>query len=291
MENSTKSILWMGGWSMAFSTVMLLNRSLGNAIPLATIVWGRCFFALFFLAPFLSKGWNEQYDGGKNRWNEIILHGIRGLSISGSMACTYTAYGHLPTHTAAILGSTGPLFTILFSMPLLHEFISSKQWVIIGVGYVGVWLLIQPQQVDIEFYAWIHLLGNALYGLSIVCARLLALRNVSARSILFYGSLLPFLLYTSLFLFEWQSLSWVHWGTLALMGASGSLSQWCYFRALSISPASFLAPFEYLRLCILLPLGFFFFSEVPSGQEYRGSLLILLSSLWLSRQKLPSSAL
>lgn len=279
----------MTAWAVFFSIAMLLNKKAADHIPTTVILWGRCAFALMFFLPFL------KFQSLGHLWGLQVL---RGIFISLAMMCTYTAYRHIELHNASILGSTTPFFVTLFSLLFLKERIKSIQWVLLLLGYAGVLVIVGPVSKGVNWFYLIALLGTIFGALAITCARTLAVKKASAQNIIFYGSGIPllvfsiallgmscapFLVASSASFCQLKPLSLENWGILGAIGFFGGASQWCYFQSLRSSPASFVAPLEYLRLCILIPMGYVLFGEVPARSFYLGSLLILIASVVLIR--------
>ena len=263
----------MLAWSVFFSIAMLLNKTAAQHISTTVILWGRCAFALLFFLPFI------RFERLGHLWT---LQVSRGVCISLAMVCTYTAYRHIEFHNASILGSTTPFFITVFSLLFLKERISLIQWVLLLVGYGGVLVILGPVR-EVNFYYLLAILGTVFGALAITCARALALKNAIAEHAIFYGSGIPLLVFSVALLFDWRPLSLEDWALLGAIGLFGGGSQWCYFQSLRFSPASFVAPLEYLRLCILIPMGFVVFGEVPSLSFYLGGLLVLTASVALVR--------
>ena len=71
---------------------------------------------------------------------------------------------------------------------------------------------------------------------------------------------------------------------LVIVGLFGSLSQFAYIKAVSHAEVSFVSPFEYTRLLLAVPIGFFMFAEVINLGQIFGMLLIVIGSLYLSQK-------
>ncbi len=285
-----RAALYMVGWAFSFSLAMIGNKWVQGTIPIPLILWARCGFALLFLMPFLS------YEKQVLRSKNVKMQLLRGCLTSGAMICTYMAYQNLPTHTAAILGTSGVLFTFILSQALLRESIHWTRWGLLALGYMGVLIILEPMDLFTHskgLYKGLALLGNLMGSCAVLSARVLALHKESTSTTLFLGTAIPFAVYTLLgpFFQVYTTGSFfpigfsTRWGILLSIGGLGALSQFFYFSALRLAPASFAAPFEYLRLCIFIPLGWCLFHEIPPISFYMGALLILASAFFLVRQK------
>ena len=219
-----------------------------------------------------------------------FLQMLRGVCVSGAIFLTYLAYRYLPTHTAATLGTSGPLLTIVLSTWILKESLSYYQMRCLALGYVGVLCVIQPHQMTLNPFMLSSLGANILVAISSILARILVKHQENMITALFYAILMPLLIYSGTAFLFWVPLNGKALISLVALGGFGSLAQICFFSALKQAPAAFLAPFEYLRLCLLLPLAWFFFDELPTSSTYIGAFLIMLSSIFLSMKKNQTSS-
>jgi drug/metabolite transporter (DMT)-like permease len=274
-----RGAFWMMGWALSFGLAMMGNKLMRNYFELPMIVWTRCAFALIFIAPFVRPPFVT---------GSFFLQLIRGGVISAAMTCTYVSYRYLSTHVAAIIGTTSSLFVIIFSIFFLKEHVNWRRWILLFVGYVGVLVIILHEENRGAgslnfFYKLLGLMGNIAGAVGMLIARSLALRQESKSVTLFYGTALPLLVFTGVLPFFWKTPDhYWEWSMLVFIGACGALSQFCMFSALQVAPASFLAPFEYVRLCLMAPLGWLFFQEQINGYFYVGAVLIIVSTIWLA---------
>jgi drug/metabolite transporter (DMT)-like permease len=276
LKSRQKAVLWMLLWAFSFTMTMLINRRLSQSIPASNMVWARSFFILLSLCPTF---YLSHLKINKNFWK---VHVLRGLCLSAALFLTYSAYRLLSFHTAAILGTTGPLFTLILGRVFLKEAISLRQFFWMGLGYLGVLIVLNPfQGFDLDLNAFFSLGGNFFAALSFVMTRFLASNKESAEKTIFYSASIPFVFFSVFVLFSWKPLMWKDWGWLSLIGLWAAISQFCSFSALRQAPASFVAPFEYFRLLFLIPVSVFFFKEEISWMVVMGAFLLLFSQVAL----------
>jgi drug/metabolite transporter (DMT)-like permease len=82
-------------------------------------------------------------------------------------------------------------------------------------------------------------------------------------------------------LWFWTTPTWPQLGLLAIQGALGALNMTAITRSLALAPASFVAPFEFLRLPFVAILAFAFFGEVAGLGTWVGATIIFGSTLLL----------
>ena len=70
---------------------------------------------------------------------------------------------------------------------------------------------------------------------------------------------------------------------MAVQGALGAASQFCFVRALSLADASLMMPIDFVRLPIVALLGFLAFGQVPDGWTWVGAAVICAAIMLLLR--------
>jgi len=86
--------------------------------------------------------------------------------------------------------------------------------------------------------------------------------------------------------FVWITPSLQDFIILVFLGLIGVTAQLCYVKSLQCANPSFLAPFEYSRLIIAIPIGFVLFSELPTMWTLIGSGVIIAATLLVTRLEL-----
>lgn len=267
-------------WALSFSTAMAFAKTLSQEIPSLMILFMRYFFGLVFFSPFVVSAGIKGFTTSRP-----ILHVTRVLCVGVAMACTYYAYRHLPLALATSIGMTGPLFTTLLSMLVLKDSVSMPKWGLILFGYLGVIVMVRPHELPISTGVWVELLANLFAALSIVCVKLLS-RTESTFTIMLYANTLTTFFAGLLALTIWQTPSTYDIIALIFIGALGVFSQFCSVTSLRYANPSYLAPFEYTRMCFAIPVGYLLFGEVPTLWILAGSIMIIGATYGLTRLEL-----
>ena len=88
--------------------------------------------------------------------------------------------------------------------------------------------------------------------------------------------------------FAWQPVAPFDWLPMVAMGALGGLGHLILIRALTVAPASLLAPFIYTQIVWALILGYLVFGDVPDAWMLLGATVIVASGLYvLYREAVP----
>lgn len=279
-NNAIQGFFWAMISNISFVVVMILNRLFRMELPLALLIWGRVFFALCLILPFVK--WEKM---GHLWWVQCW----RGVLISGAVVCSYTAYRHLPVHVAVLIGATGPLLTTLLARICLGEHVNQKRWIVMMIGYFGVAILSHSAIDECGWspFIWVAFLGNILAAVIGILSRWLALQGISPQVTMAYGLGIPCVIATvglavilpgyghMMDVTAWQ------WLFLMIVGSIGALIQYAVFRAMMVAKASFVAPLEYTRIFLMIPAGYIFLNELPTLWSYVGGACIVASSLVL----------
>jgi drug/metabolite transporter (DMT)-like permease len=267
-------------WAMSFCMAMAFAKTLSPEVDSVVVLFMRCFFGLLFFSPFVLRTGFKGFVTSRP-----LLQLIRVLFVGAAMGCTYYAYRHLPLAFATSIGMTGPLFTTILSMTLLRDSVSLSKWGLILFGYFGVIVMVQPHEMPISLGVWVELLGNLFVAMAIISTKLLS-RTESTLTIMFYGTTTTTFIVGILAISVWKTPALSDLVTLVAVGGFGVLSQYSYVTALKYANPSYLAPFEYTRLCFAIPLGFLFFEEIPTWWTLLGSLMIVAATYGLTRLEL-----
>ncbi len=270
-------------WAFSFSTAMVFAKTLSPEVNSFVILFMRYFFGLVFFSPFVMSVGIKGFITSRP-----LLHITRVICVGIAMACTYYAYRNLPLALATSIGMTGPLFTTVLSMLLLKDSISLSKWGLILFGYFGVIVMVRPDAMPVGLGVWIELLANLFAAFSIICVKLLS-RTESTLTIMLYANTVTTFIAGILALSVWETPSTSDLMALIAIGAIGVFSQYCSVTALRYANPSYLAPFEYTRMCFAIPVGYLIFGEVPTFWVILGSFMIIGATYGLTRLELKTN--
>lgn len=271
-------------WAMLFSTAMALAKSLSPEVDSVVLLFMRYFFGLLFFTPILIQSGKSSVKSSRP-----LLQLLRVMFVIGAMGCTYYAYRNLPLAFATSLGMTGPLFTTVLSIILLRDSVPLAKWGMIILGYVGVLVMVRPGFVPVNFPVWVELAANLLAASAIVTTKVLSRTDSSVTTMFYTNTVTTFVAGILAYIF-WKTPSGGDLLTLVLIGGIGVFSQFSSVNALKYANPSYLAPFEYTRLIFAVPVGLFFFDEIPSVWTFLGSLIIIAATYGLTRLELTSQS-
>lgn len=271
-------LIWSLFGSLCFTTMMSLIKFLDPNVKGAVLVFIRYLFCLIFFLPFFLKA------GVKKtiKTQRPYLHLLRVIFSCLGVTCTYYGYRNLPLAVAASLGFISPLMTTALAIVFLKEIVSSKKWILILVGYLGVLVVIQPPEFSFNSAVYILLLANFFASASVICSKKL-IATESINCMIFYINVISTFFSGICAYFMWVTPSSQDFIILSFIGLIGITLQLCYVKSLQYANPSFLAPFEYIRLIIAMPLGFMLFQEIPTLRVFLGSSIIIVAIFLITR--------
>jgi len=235
--------------------------------------------ALFSLLPgLLGKPKGERWRDTFRLTNPWHVHAIALLRTASNVLAVY-AFISVPLADAYCIIFLMPVFIAILSVVVLREQVPLSRWVLVLVSFVGVLLVVRPGFRELQ-------LGHlAALGFAIAAAAALVITRMVAteerRMSLFA---LP-LLYTAAFngvvllvggFAMPDAMTLLVLVACGLTGGGGYLLQ---VVALSMAPASRVAPIQYSQILWALLFGMLFFSEVPDGIALAGMGIVVAAGL------------
>ncbi|MBV9789933.1 MAG: DMT family transporter, partial [Chloroflexi bacterium] len=242
-----------------------------------------------------------RYEGGQGlpTTQRHTLEYIRG----GCYFLSYTTYfmglAALPLAEIAAIKFSGPLMITVLSVIILSEMVGLRRWLALLVGFVGVLLIVRPGLATFNMGSIFILISVLFYALAAILTRKLQATDSSA-TMSYYSSLVylvgtlilaPLVLAVgdlpnahpsvAFLLRAWAMPSLIDWAMMSGLGLVWAGGMYCTARAYSVSPASVVAPFEYVALPINAMWGFIIWQEIPTLVTCAGAGLTLLSGMYI----------
>lgn len=282
LSANQRGALWMIAASLGFTVNSALVKSLTAAgLDVFQIAFARALFSFAVLVPFLLRA-----GPGAFRTRHPWLHGIRAFCGAGAMVCGFYAVGRLHLADFTALTFTQPLFVTLLAVILLGEVVRWRRWLATAVGFVGVLIMVRPGASSFDPAALVAL--ASVVGIAIaVCLVKRLPAGESHTTMLAYFCLMSLALTAVPALLLWAPPTREQWLLLAAVGILGVASQAMIIRAYRSGEASFVAPFDYLKLILAGLIGFLVFGEVPGPWTLLGAAVIVAAALYIARRARP----
>ena len=285
-------ILLMIGFSILAPLQDSFAKLIGDAVAVGQVAATRFLFQAGLLLPVaLVFGWLHW-----PRRAEAGLHLLRGALLLVATAFFFTALRFMPIADAIAIFFVEPFILTLLGGLMLGEPVGPRRYGACGVGFAGALLVIRPSFQEVGAVALLPLVTAGCFAVYMILTRRMATRMHPITLQVYTGLAALIIAVPLLWAFQGSGIgpldpSWpagpVLW-LLVGMGVIATLSHVCLSFALSLAPASLLAPLQYLEIVTATGLGYVIFADLPDATAFAGIALIVASGLfvWLRERQL-----
>jgi len=253
---------------------------LGADYPTLQIVFFRSLFAFVPLSFFLFRSGSL----AALKTQSLRGHILRAMVGLSAMSIFFYAFSKMPLANVVAISFAAPLFVTALSVPLLGERVGPRRWTAIVVGFIGVLIMVQPDEGVFERVAWLALAGTVFYALAMIFVRRLS-RTETSVAIVFYFTLACTLVSGAVLPFVWVTPDALGWALLIAVGLIGGLAQLAMTNAFRLAEASVVAPFDYSAMLWTAMIGYLFWQEVPSLHIWLGVAIVVGSGLYIAQRE------
>ncbi len=219
-----------------------------------------------------------------SQYRILAARTIAGLS---SLTCFYAALDLMSLAKVTSLFQTLTLFITFLAPFLLNENVGWRRWTAVIVGFSGAIMVISPTADGWSSLGVAFGFGAPFFGaLMLVMLRKLGRSDNPASTAIWYNGT-GAVMFTLLFIWQGETLPMDQHSIviLVLIGILSSCQQ--FFIALShrLAPASILAPLRYLSVPFGIVAGIMIFDEKLTSEIAIGSIIIVLSSVFILRRE------
>lgn len=213
-------------------------------------------------------------------------HALRSLCGLVAFACFYAALRHLPLADAVAIAFGSPFLVTALAGVFLKEEVSARQWLAIGVGFLGMLVIVKPGGGGLRPAALLVVVSGIAYACMMVLARAMTRPgkpHESTLAFVFYmlagqaaaGWLAAFA--------AWRPLEAAALARMCGMGVLGIVGNYGLAEAFRKAPVATVAPFEYTGLIWAVLFGAVLFGDVPSASFWIGAAVIVGAGLYALR--------
>ena len=264
-------IAWMLGFIINISIMAISIRELSLKYTSFEIQNFRNIFSIIIiiLIFMVTKNTNLNTFQLKNNFIRNIFHFI------GQSAWTW-GLTVLPLAVVFSLEFTMPIWAVIIAIVLLKEKITLNKICFLIIGLMGTWIIFMPDTKYIGFYNIIVLCSAITYAIAHNFTKKLTTTD-SILSILFFMSIiqLPFSLVGSLIIGNIQYNIMMEIPLIILLTVTSLLAHYSLSSALKYSDASIVLPIDYIRLPLIVFIGWYYYDEKISMNVVIGSILII----------------
>ena len=227
-----------------------------------------------------------------------LLTLFRVVSFFLGFSLYYYSLTKLTLAMAVTLFFVSPFFITILSMLIIKEYIGIRRWAAIMVGFVGVYLVMNPKFHDFNIYSLFPIICALCYAFTVIIQKKTSQKDsLFSQVIHIYISAILFSLIIkfslSLFdfnketienynflLMDWEIAYYINMLMLILVGLTGVTGFFCLFGAYNIGSPATIAPFEYIIIFYAILISWFFWGEALNIREYIGLFLIISAGFY-----------
>ena len=262
-----------------FASMGAIVKHVSVNMPNEMLVFMRNMFGLLVIIPFF---WGNNLSAFSTR--VLHLHILRALLGVSAMYCFFYALAHLPLANGVLLKMTTPLFLPLIALWWLNEKFHWKVIPAVITGFIGVIIIIRPDQ-GWNTVAMIGLLGGLLASIAKVTVRKLG-HTESTRVTVFYFALISTLVSCVPLAWAWQQPEAGQWGWLIGMGVLGTIAQLSLTRAYAMAAPARIGSLTYFSVVFAALYGYLVWNEGLDILFLTGAILIAVSGIIALRSKM-----
>jgi drug/metabolite transporter (DMT)-like permease len=271
--------LWMLGAISAFIAMAISGRAVASAHDTFEIMTYRSAIGLVLvLAAAVAGGQTAAL-----RPRRLGLHALRNVFHFAGQNLWFYALTLIPLAQLFAVEFSYPIMVALVAPFLLGERFTPVRIASAALGFSGVLIAAQPWAAGGLSVGILIALGAAVGFAGSTLITKMMTRLAPMIEILFW---------LTIFQLAFGLILAGHDGTIAaptatsapwllLIGVSGIGGHFCLTRALSIAPASVVAPIDFLRLPIIGVVGMLFYAEPLQGAVFAGGAVIFLAT-WIN---------
>ncbi len=253
-----------------------LNDALGKWLvadyAVGQLLFLRTVGAVAVLGPLL---WNSRADVRiRDQWS---WHLLRILCMAADTFSFYFATKSLPLADVMTFYLAAPIIITALSVPLLKEKVGPFRWAAVLVGFGGVMIALKPTGAAFSSAALIALFGSTMFATAITVTR--RLRDTHWLTLVTWQFVGAGILGGVASAFTWTEPGPLDLALMFLVGIISIICFICITKALSLAPASLLAPFQYASIIWAVVLGWLVFGDRPTPNIVLGGLVIISSGL------------
>ncbi|CCQ53614.1 MULTISPECIES: DMT family transporter [Crocosphaera] len=282
-QNIVRGAFFIVTAEVSFALSAALIKLVSDSLPNQSIVFFRNLFGLLILTPLL-------LNAGENilKTNRLHLHLFRSGIGMGAMYCFFYALANLPLADSMLIKSTIPLIIPFISLAWLKESISKRIIVAGLLGFIGVFVILNPDGNNTNWAILVALSSSLMAALAFVTVRQLSSTEPPLR-IVTYFAIVGLIISAIPLTWTWQTPTFQQCVMLLGVGLTTTIGQLLLTRGYQNAPASSVGIFTYTSVPFGTFLGWLFWQELLEPEFYLGAILIILAGVLVLRKKLPSA--
>jgi drug/metabolite transporter (DMT)-like permease len=261
------------------AAVSALGKTAGEFTSTAVVVLFQNLICLVFVIPLAIRGgWTSL------RTEKIGLHILRAASGTACWYALFFAIKMMPLTNAILLTFSAPLWMPVIAWVAFRQKSSAATWIGAAMGFVGIVLVLGPQNNSFNVGALLALAGALLLAIALMSVRWLGATEPMPR-ILFYYFLLSTAMAMPIAALDWQPFEARAWIYLLGIGFAQLLSQVFIVRAYRYASSVKLGPLVYTVIVFTALIDWAVWDRTPTLFVILGMTLVIGGGLVAIRGK------
>ena len=294
-NNNPKGILYILLAMMVFSVQDGIMKHIYNFVSLYEVYLIRTVISFVLILIFLIL--KKKPIVFKSKYP--LLTFIRVILFFFGFSSFYISLTVLPLGTATALFFVTPFLITIFAHFFLKEEIGMRRWSAVVVGFIGVYVALNPDFSNFNYLSLLPILCAFCYSLSMIIIKKTSDKDsVYTQTFTFYiGAIILSIIFyfiigegqyntsdhpASQFIFrEWFVDFKSNILLMSITGVTATVAFLFLFTAYSIASPSVISPFEYSILFWSPLVGWLYFDEIPTLSTVIGILIIVSSGIYI----------
>ena len=277
LSGNTRGAIWMTLGATFLVLLAITIRSLQDDYNVLQMIFMRSIISLMIVLP-----WALKQQRNNIRTKRLGLHWFRNIIHYVGNIGWFIAVTLLPLADLSAIQFTVPLFTICLAAIFLPEKIVKHRWIATIIGFVGALVIIRPGLIVLSFGTVAIILSSICYASSQVATKSLS-KTDNPNTILLYMSIMFVLLSFVPACWVWKTPILLDILPIFSLGVLGYLAHACIIQSFSAADASFVMPFDFLRLPISAAFGIFLYDETLDPWVWIGAMIIFSATYYNTR--------
>ena len=262
--------------AMFFFTLMdVVAKELMTRHNSMQVVWAsytsQFFWTLLIFAPRITRIMRTRHLG---------LQLIRSAFLFGGTFCFFLSLRYLKLAEATAIFDVSPLIIVVLSVFVLEEKVGPRRWIGVAVGLIGAMIIIRPGSEVFTPASLLPMAAACCFAGYAISTRFLGNDEPAATSFV-YTTLIGTIAASLIVPFYWETPQGLDIPVMATFGIIAAIGHGLLIYALSLAPASAVAPFSYVGIVLSVIWGYLFFYEVPDIFTFYGAFVIVASGLYV----------
>lgn len=268
--------LWMGGAIVSFSLMAVAGRAVQVELDTFELMGWRSLIGLAIVCLLLAR---SRRGFSQIRTAHPGLHIVRNLFHFTGQNAWFFALTLIPLAQLVALEFTNPVWVALFAPFLLGERLTLRRVFAVALGFSGVLIVARPGIDPVGIGHAMGLLAALGFAMNTIWTKKIMAHD-GVLCVLFWMTSSQTILGFGLGTIGGTTLpSTEIWPWLAVVGLTGITAHFSLTTALSLAPASIVAPMEFLRLPVLAVVGAMVYGEGIMATVLLGGAVIFAANL------------